>query len=182
MPKPDYHLTTSPGKYQIIWEVDGFSPDQAEELQRHLARDTGADPAATDSSRVLRLPGFSNRKYPEAPIVESRKLANQVYRPGDFPSYPEVDRRQEQIFTDSTASVTTQREPGRLSQSERDWAYARRALSRGEAPEKVVSAITTYRQDKPRPRYYAEHTVQKAAQSLERKSTMGRSDSLAKQR
>jgi hypothetical protein len=63
LPKPNYVLTTSPGKYQIVWKVEEFTPEQAETLQRNLAREAGADPAATDSSRVLRLPGFSNRKY-----------------------------------------------------------------------------------------------------------------------
>jgi len=40
-----------------------FEKDQAESLQRALVRELGADLAATDSSRVLRLPGFYNHKY-----------------------------------------------------------------------------------------------------------------------
>jgi len=58
LPKPSYVLTTSPGKYQVVWKADEFTKEQAEDLQRSLARETGADPAATDCARVLRLPGF----------------------------------------------------------------------------------------------------------------------------
>ena len=60
------------------------------------------------------------------------------------------------------------RPPGRPSQSDRDGAYVRLALSRGEPPEAVAAAIAHFRQGtKPNPRYYAELTVRKAAQSLE---------------
>ena len=57
--------------------------------------------------------------------------------------------------------------PGHLSQSELDWAYAKRALSRGDFPESVITAIANYRRgDKPDPEYYARLTVRKAAQDL----------------
>ncbi len=58
LPQPNYVLTTSPGRYQAIWKIEGFEKEQAEGLQRYLAREMGADIAATDSSRILRLPGF----------------------------------------------------------------------------------------------------------------------------
>src|SRR5690348_14889109 len=63
LPKPNYIVNSSPNKWQVIWKVQEFSKDQAEGLQRGLARDCGADPAATDCARVLRLPGFYNYKY-----------------------------------------------------------------------------------------------------------------------
>src|SRR5579863_4419801 len=56
MPKPNYLINSSPDKWQVIWKVEGFAKTEAEDLQRGLARDTGADPAATDCARVLRLP------------------------------------------------------------------------------------------------------------------------------
>jgi hypothetical protein len=49
------------------------------------------------------------------------------------------------------------------TQSEHDWAYARRALARGDDPEQVIRAIAQYRADKPNPAYYVAHTVQKAS-------------------
>jgi hypothetical protein len=56
--------------------------------------------------------------------------------------------------------------PGHKSQSEADWAYAKRALARGDDPEVVIQRIADYRsQDKGDPLYYARHTVSKARQS-----------------
>jgi len=54
-----------------------------------------------------------------------------------------------------------------LSQSEYDWAFAKRALLRGEDPEAVISQIARYRTvDKPDPEYYARHTVTKALREI----------------
>jgi hypothetical protein len=55
---------------------------------------------------------------------------------------------------------------GASTQSEHDWAYARRALARGDDPEQLIRAIAQYRSDKPNPKYYAAHTVEKAAAAL----------------
>jgi hypothetical protein len=55
---------------------------------------------------------------------------------------------------------------GHLSQSERDWAYAKRALARGVPPSQIVADIARFRQDKPNPRYYAERTAARAAADL----------------
>jgi len=52
-------------------------------------------------------------------------------------------------------------------QYKRDWAYAARALSKGEAPEKVVQAMAAFRKDLPDPQKYAETTVTKIQQFLE---------------
>ena len=66
MPNPHHILNTSPDKYQIVWSVTGFEASQAEELLRSLAAKHEADPAVTDCSRVLRIPGFANQKYEHA--------------------------------------------------------------------------------------------------------------------
>ena len=57
---------------------------------------------------------------------------------------------------------------GYKSQSEADWAYAKRALSRGDPPEEVVRRIADYRaHDKHDPEYYARRTVLKAQAELQ---------------
>jgi hypothetical protein len=68
--------------------------------------------------------------------------------------------------------------PGHLSRSKRDWAFAKRALARGDPEEIVIAAIASHRRyEKHTPHYCAEHTVRKAAESLrldpdgERRST-----------
>lgn len=60
VPRPNFVLETSPEKYQVVWNVEGIAQDQAEALQRAMVREFGGDPAATDSTRVLRLPNFVN--------------------------------------------------------------------------------------------------------------------------
>ncbi|MGH9328346.1 MAG: DNA-primase RepB domain-containing protein [Terriglobia bacterium] len=65
VPTPNYVLNTSPGKFQVIWRVEGIDQEHAEAVLRTLAQRFGGDPAATDSTRVFRLPGFNNKKYPD---------------------------------------------------------------------------------------------------------------------
>jgi hypothetical protein len=169
VPMPNYVVNTSPDKWQVIWKVEGFDNCQAEELQRGLARDTGADSAATDCARVMRLPGFYNHKYALAHFVRAESLAAETYRPEQFPEIRNEDRRVAPKPIDHSSLQLKAKGPGTLSQSERDWAYAKRALTRGESPAFVAAAIASFRRyDKHNPRDYAERTVKKAAQQLER--------------
>ena len=80
VPKPNYVLNTSPGKYQVIWKMEGASPEEAESLQQAMAELFGTDPAATDSTRVLRLPGFVNRKYEEDHSAVGMELCGRLVR------------------------------------------------------------------------------------------------------
>src|SRR5208283_4718449 len=84
VPPPNFVLDTSPGKHQVVWKVGGFSQDEAESLLHNLANKFGGDLAATDSTRVLRLPGFANRKVSEEFIVQARQESDAVYTLRDF--------------------------------------------------------------------------------------------------
>src|SRR5277367_663576 len=55
VPAPTAILSTSPGKYQVLWRVDGFDFERQEEMLKVLAINFGGDPACTDSNRVLRI-------------------------------------------------------------------------------------------------------------------------------
>jgi hypothetical protein len=56
-----------------------------------------------------------------------------------------------------------------ITQSERDWGFAKRALARGDAAEEVIRRIADYRAgDKHDPTYYARYTVEKAQAALHR--------------
>ena len=165
VPAPNLVLDTSPGKHQVVWKVSGFGQEEAESLLHNLANKFGGDLAATDSTRVLRLPGFANRKLPEEFIVQARQESDAIYTIRDFTieeDSPEAPRH----FGDARQRRRTV--PGRhKSQSERDWAYAKRALSRGDDPEVVIRRIADYRaDDKTEPEYYARHTVAKARAAL----------------
>ena len=161
VPAPNFVLDTSPGKHQVVWKVSGFSQDEAESLLHGLANQFGGDMAATDSTRVLRLPGFANRKLPEEFIVQARQESDAVYTLRDFTideDSPETPRH----FGDYRQHERKVPDDHK-SQSEHDWAYAKRALARGDDPEVVVQRIADYRsEDKADPIYYARHTVVKA--------------------
>jgi hypothetical protein len=160
-PSPGFVLDTSPGKHQVVWRVDGLDQEQAESLLRSLANQFGGDPAATDVSRVLRLPGFTNRKYNEGFVVRVHHETDQVYHLGDF--------RVQEDLPDAPRHLADAHEPvrrmpsGHRSQSEADWAYAKRALARGDDVEEIIQRIADYRaDDKADPQYYARLTVIKA--------------------
>jgi RepB DNA-primase from phage plasmid len=165
VPPHNYTLNTSPDKFQVVWRVENVPQDQAELLQRAMARKFGGDPAATDSTRVLRLPGFLNRKYEVEFRVQAEKHSERIYHLQDF------RLRIEPIETDFRpryhSPIEVSSAPRQLSQSEHDWAYARRALARGDDPDEIVRLIADFRSsEKSDPVYYARHTVMKAQTSL----------------
>jgi hypothetical protein len=166
LPKPNYVVNSSPDKWQVVWKVDGFGKDQAEALQRQLVREFGADPAATDCARVLRLPGFYNHKYAQPHLIRAEALAQETYAPDRFPNIS-ADERGARRLSAADRPARRAASAGKVSQSERDWAYAKRALARGESPGAIAAAIASYRRyDKHNPQYYADLTVKKAAESL----------------
>jgi hypothetical protein len=160
-PSPNFVLDTSPGKHQVVWRVEGFDQEQAESLLRSLANQFGGDPAATDVSRVLRLPGFTNRKYNEQFVVRVHHETDQLCHLGDFrvqEDSPDAPRHLGEAH-----ERTRRMASGHRSQSEADWAYAKRALARGDDPEEIIRRIADYRaNDKADPDYYARLTVAKA--------------------
>ena len=164
VPQPNYVLNTSPDKHQIVWKVDGIGQEQAEALQRAMVREFGGDPAATDSTRVLRLPTFSNRKHDPSHMVTARAEATETYHLEDFKLRGDAHA----ISYDRGASGGPQRHrpPGEITQSERDWAFAKRALARGDDPEDVVRRIADYRGDEKHANY-ARCTVEKAHSEIE---------------
>jgi hypothetical protein len=167
LPKPNHLINTSPDRWQIVWKVQGFGKEQAEHLQQGLVRDMGADPAATDCARVLRLPGFRNHKYDEPFWIASQTHAEETYRPEHFPSFPVQERPLNALRNENGRTANGRPPSAKISQSERDWAYAKRALARGESPALVAAAIANFRRfDKHDPRYYAELTVRKASEVI----------------
>jgi len=166
VPQPNYLVNSSPDKWQIVWKVEGFAHEEAERLMRHMVRETGADPAATDSSRVMRLPGFANHKYGRPFVVSVEPRSVETYRSEHFPRLPTAAQGGRRITDHGPARE--EHGSGEISQSERNWAYARRALARGESPDKVRDAIATFRTgQKADVNQYAERTVRKARAALE---------------
>ena len=66
-----------------------------------------------------------------------------------------------------TREIRLEEPVNQLLESEQDWAYAKRAIARGDDPELVIKRIADFRSDdKADPDYYARHTVQKAQAEL----------------
>ncbi len=169
VPQPNYVLNTSPDKYQLVWKVEDMTIEEAEGLQHAMVTEFGGDPAATDSTRVLRLPGFANKKYDEDFYVQARAESTETYHLRDFKlqidSQDAPRHHQEEVERKQSATNST------LSQSEHDWAYAKRALARGDDQEEVIRRIADYRaDDKHDPAYYARHTVAKAQAALDQRA------------
>jgi hypothetical protein len=167
-PPPNFIIDTSPGKFQVVWKIEGADIEQAESLLHSLANQFGSDKAATDATRVLRRPGFVNRKYPNQREFVVRALceSDRVYQLRDF-TVPEDSPDAPRRIGD--AHSATRALHGLKSQSEADWTYAKRALARGDEPEEVMYRIADYRaSDKHDPQYYARITVTKAQLELHR--------------
>jgi hypothetical protein len=171
VPPPNFVLDTSPGKHQVVWKIEGVGLEQAEWLLHSLATEFGGDAAATDATRVLRMPRFVNRKYSNEPefLVQVHHESNRVHQLRDFTIREDDAGRH---IEDGHGSQRTMPR-GHRSQSEADWAFAKRALARGDAPEEVIRRIADYRgNDKHDPDYYARLTVQKARIELDQQHTL----------
>jgi hypothetical protein len=158
VPIPTAIVSTSAGKYQVLWRVESMPFEQQESLLKVLAVTFGGDPACTDLNRVLRLPGFLNQKYTPAPVVTVKYPSDSTCNSQDFQlDDPEPNRKLIRPII-GHANV-----PGKHSHSEQDWAWILGELARGRDPVKLTRTLAERRADKPNPVYYAQRTVDVAS-------------------
>jgi hypothetical protein len=160
-PTPTAILSTSPGKYQVLWQVDGFDFEWQETTLKLLSIAFGGDSACTDCNRVLRVPGFLNCKYDPAHRVCVEYPCDSVWNPGDF--------RLDIPATETAAFIRAnggRKQPGKHSNSESDWAWVTHQLAHGKDAEKLTRELASRRIDKPNPLYYAQRTVDVASARL----------------
>jgi RepB DNA-primase from phage plasmid len=175
VPKPNYVLNSSPEKHQVVWKVEGMNLEEAEGLLHAIAREFGGDSAATDATRVLRVPGFANKKYETNFYVEARRESTETYHLRDFKL--QIDSQDSLRHNYGNRAERESSPRSNLSQSEYDWAFAKRALARGDDPEEIIHQIAQHRAtDKTNPEYYARHTVEKALAELATRPTQPRSN------
>jgi hypothetical protein len=161
VPTPTAIISTSPGKYQALWRVAGFDFEHQEQTLKLIAQAYGGDPACTDRNRVLRVPGFLNRKYSPAHPVAVEYPADAIYGPADF--------RLENIEVSSVLPLcgNTRKKPvGKHSHSEEDWAWVCARLARDMDAAKLTRELASRRADKSDPLYYAQRTVDVASARL----------------
>jgi len=166
VPTPNYVLNTSPDKYQVIWRVEDIDLVYAETLLHAIAREFDGDQAATDAARVLRVPGFVNKKYDQDFLVSAQRHTDRIYHARDFKLRTEpLDSGYRQPRHPSSRKAKS--EPRPISQSERDWAHVKSALAKGADPEELIQQLAHSRaNDKSDPQYYARLTVTKALADL----------------
>lgn len=160
VPKPTAILSTSPGKYQVLWRVNGFDFSRQEQTLKTLAMAFGGDPACTDCNRVLRVPGFLNQKYDPAHRITVEYPSNSVSTPDDF--RPETPLPEVATAPRSGGPTLARKH----SPSENDWAWVSHELSLGKDALKLTRELASRRADKPNPRYYAQRTVDMASARL----------------
>jgi hypothetical protein len=161
VPPPTSILSTSPGKYQVLWRVEGFDFDRQEPTLKRLAIAFGGDPACTDRNRVLRVPGFLNKKYDPAFRVAVENLDDSIWTPNEF--------RLDAAAVDalhSAPGIPSRRSPARYSNSENDWAWVCDQLAHGRDAVRLTRELASRRSDKPNPAYYAQRTVDVASARL----------------
>jgi hypothetical protein len=161
VPTPTVILSTSPGKYQVLWRVDGFDFARQEQTLKILTIAFGGDPACTDCNRVLRLPGYFNRKYDPAHRVTVEYLCDSVWTAANFRL--DVATADAMLFD---PAIPPRKQPGKHSNSESDWAWVSHELSHGKDAVKLTLELASRRSDKPQPLYYAQRTVDMASARL----------------
>jgi hypothetical protein len=161
VPIPTAILSTSPGKYQVLWHVDGFDFERQESTLRLLSLAFGGDRACTDCNRVLRLPGFLNCKYDPPCFVGVEYLGVSVSNPRDFRL--EIPPPNPIMFGHP---VPPEKSIRRSTNSEQDWAWVLHELGLGKDAVKLTRELAFRRADKPNPLYYAQRTVDVASAKL----------------
>jgi hypothetical protein len=154
-------LSTSAGKYQVLWRVEGFDFDHQETALKQLAFTFGGDPACTDCNRVLRVPGFLNRKYSPGYPVAVEYPCETTWNPEDF--------HLDDSLTSAVLPLRGIAQPmqSRMqTHSEQDWAWVMDQLAHDKDAAKLTHALASRRADKPNPLYYAQRTVDMASARL----------------
>jgi hypothetical protein len=161
VPAPSTILSTSPGKYQALWRVKGFDFDQQENTLKLLVMAFGGDSACTDRNRVLRVPGFLNRKYDPPRTVLVEYPTDSIYQPDDFRLDNALLNAVIPLRGNARIHAT-----GKNTHSEHDWSWAVQQLSLGEDAVNLTRELASRRSDKPNPLYYAQRTIDVASARL----------------
>ena len=165
VPTPTAIISTSPGKYQALWRVAGFDFERQEQTLKLIAQAFGGDPACTDRNRVLRVPGFLNRKYSPAHPVTVEYPADAIYGPADF-RLGNIEVSSVLPLCGDTRKKPAHSTPSKHSHSEDDWAWVCARLARNMDAAKLTRELASRRSDKSDPLYYAQRTVDVASARL----------------
>jgi hypothetical protein len=186
-PYPTLVVKTSVGHYQIYWKLaEKVSIEAQESLMKRIAQSVGSDIAATDVSRVLRLPGFWNKKPGKDNSVEvvfvrnertpyKRFLEVATLSPLQSVSTNVVSHSQGARVQrrDRYISDITGRDGEKFvfpSKSEEDWYLVNEWLRQGIDRDECIERIKIRRAgEKKNINYYAKKTLENALKKLDGK-------------
>lgn len=97
VPQPSIVVASSPGKFQGIWLVDGIAKPEAKPLMQAIAAEFKTDSAVAEVARVMRVPGFVNRKYEAAPVARTLVQTNARYHREDFKVHVAASTSQQHV-------------------------------------------------------------------------------------
>jgi len=171
LPQPRHLLRSSRDHYQVLWDTarGQWTPDQAEATMRSLAARYGGDPACSEVARVMRWPGFRNRKEGRAhELVRWIDRGGRPVSPDDFRALPAPEMRtaRDAPQVPGRGRRQTPARPNRISQSEKDWAWVKDQLKAGANPLQLREELARRRADKAKPDAYAALTVEKAMRAV----------------
>jgi RepB DNA-primase from phage plasmid len=161
VPEPTIVISTSPGKYQVLWRVEGFDFERQELALKQLAITFGGDTACTDCNRVIRVPGLHNAKYTPAYPVTVDYVNGSISAPDNFRL---ADVSPAAVFL--SRGISQQSPSRKHTHSEQDWAWVLSELTGGREVALVTETLALRRSDKPNPLYYARRTVDIASARL----------------
>jgi len=186
-PYPALVVKTSVGHYQIYWKLqEKISIEAQESLMKRIAQNVGSDIGATDVSRVLRLPGFWNKKPNKDNTVEvvfTRNERTQYKRFLEVATVSPPQSVRTNVVSPSQGgrvqkrdiyvSDITGRDGEKLvfpSKSEEDWYLINEWLRRGVPREECIQRLKVRRAgEKKDVDYYTKKTLENAL-----KKTLGK--------
>ena len=168
-PSPSAIVASSQGRHHVYWRLgEPVSKHRQEELMANIARDVGADTVAIDTSRLLRLPTFCNKKPSRENFRSSLIYPDQeIVGPTTFDDLAcAVDNYQEVKATSLSSGVSRTHcasSASDLSSSGRDWFLVNEMLfAKGDDPKEVIKWLESQSERKANPYYYAKRTVGRA--------------------
>lgn len=137
---PHIVVQSSPGRFHAYWRVSDCTPDACEPALKQMIRRFNGDPACSDRSRVLRLPGFVHRKG-EPFMVRVITTAPGEYRLSDVGIAPPTEEYRGVLKSSSVSSVGGDLisflpdEPGQRNRRLFDLARSLQGTNPGTAPQ-----------------------------------------------
>jgi hypothetical protein len=144
VPTPTAVISTALGEYQVLCRIDSFTIEQQETTLKLLAVPFGGDPACMDCNRVLRWPGFRNCKHDPSNPIPVKYPCDSTSNPGD--SRLDIPAANALPLRDA---IPSRKHPGKLTNSEHDWARILHELAHGKDAAKLTRTIASRRSDNP---------------------------------